>query len=252
MLRLPSQGVPAEAPGVLACPHALVVAALTAGLGPCRLPRAHALLQECAKHFVRHAAGELAAGVARKRDAVLWLWRTHNIVSICASLFTTVRPSCPDWLALHVNAQRTRAPSSHRGGSQAYTASCANFSSTQSGPTGHSSPSLSSPPSSRQVNRRLRAEDREDPSKADPASQHAQFPPAELCSKCRCPGRDGGRASCPESAPGFFALLPARWFGGCGRRPRAGPPSREWAVLILPCIPTCSLQEGRGGGRYQG
>ncbi|KAL4441288.1 hypothetical protein ABPG77_011525 [Micractinium sp. CCAP 211/92] len=69
---------------------------------------------ECAKHFVRHAAGELAAGVARKRDAVLWLWRTHNI-----------------------------------------------------------------------VNRRLRAEDREDPSKADPASQHAQFPPAELCSKCR-------------------------------------------------------------------
>lgn len=112
MLRLPSQGVPAEAPGVLACPHALVVAAPTAHIGRCRLPRAHALLQECAKHFVRHAAGELAAGVARKRDAVLWLWRTHNIVSICASLFTTVRPSCPDWLALHVNAQRTRAPSS--------------------------------------------------------------------------------------------------------------------------------------------
>lgn len=36
---------------------------------------------ECAKHFVRHAGGEEAAAVARKRDAVLWMWRTHNIVS---------------------------------------------------------------------------------------------------------------------------------------------------------------------------
>lgn len=35
---------------------------------------------ECAKHFVRHAGGEEAVGVARKRDAVLWMWRTHNIV----------------------------------------------------------------------------------------------------------------------------------------------------------------------------
>jgi len=36
---------------------------------------------ECAKHFVRHAGGEEAVAVARKRDAVLWMWRTHNIVS---------------------------------------------------------------------------------------------------------------------------------------------------------------------------
>lgn len=35
---------------------------------------------ECAKHFVRHAGGEEAVAVARKRDAVLWMWRTHNIV----------------------------------------------------------------------------------------------------------------------------------------------------------------------------
>lgn len=37
---------------------------------------------ECAKHFVRHAEGEEAVAVATKRDAVLWLWRTHNIVSL--------------------------------------------------------------------------------------------------------------------------------------------------------------------------
>ncbi|PRW57447.1 Sulfhydryl oxidase 1 [Chlorella sorokiniana] len=36
---------------------------------------------ECAKHFVRHAGGEEAVAVARKRDAVLWMWRTHNIVN---------------------------------------------------------------------------------------------------------------------------------------------------------------------------
>lgn len=36
---------------------------------------------ECAKHFVRHAVGEEAGAVARKRDAVLWIWRTHNIVN---------------------------------------------------------------------------------------------------------------------------------------------------------------------------
>ncbi|KAL4452309.1 hypothetical protein ABPG75_007971 [Micractinium tetrahymenae] len=69
---------------------------------------------ECAKHFVRHAGGEEAVAVARKRDAVLWMWRTHNI-----------------------------------------------------------------------VNRRLGAEDRAEPAKADPASPHTQFPPVELCSTCR-------------------------------------------------------------------
>lgn len=36
---------------------------------------------ECAKHFMRHAVGEEAVAVATKRDAVLWMWRTHNIVN---------------------------------------------------------------------------------------------------------------------------------------------------------------------------
>lgn len=38
---------------------------------------------ECARHFGRHAGGEEALQVARKRDAVLWMWRAHNIVSSC-------------------------------------------------------------------------------------------------------------------------------------------------------------------------
>lgn len=66
-----------------------------------------------------------------------------------------------------------------------------------------------------QVNRRLAAEDQEDPSKADPASPHAQFPPAELCSKCRRVGPSSARPcmrvcnlaaprgspSCPQPGP---------------------------------------------------
>lgn len=53
---------------------------LASVLNASRLPPTLPLVQECAKHFVRHAAGEQAAAVASKQDAVLWMWRTHNIV----------------------------------------------------------------------------------------------------------------------------------------------------------------------------
>ena len=36
---------------------------------------------ECAKHFMKHATGEEARAVATKRDACLWMWKAHNIVS---------------------------------------------------------------------------------------------------------------------------------------------------------------------------
>ena len=36
---------------------------------------------ECAAHFMRHAGAQAALAVATKRDAVLWVWRAHNIVS---------------------------------------------------------------------------------------------------------------------------------------------------------------------------
>lgn len=37
---------------------------------------------ECSQHFGAMAAEEAAVAVSTKRDAVLWAWRAHNIVSL--------------------------------------------------------------------------------------------------------------------------------------------------------------------------
>ncbi len=39
---------------------------------------------ECSQHFGTMAAEEAALAVTTKRDAVLWAWRAHNIVSALA------------------------------------------------------------------------------------------------------------------------------------------------------------------------
>lgn len=39
------------------------------------------MCSECADHFVAATQTEAAAGVQNRRDAVLWLWRTHNTVN---------------------------------------------------------------------------------------------------------------------------------------------------------------------------
>lgn len=39
---------------------------------------------ECSQHFGAMAAEEAALAVTTKRDAVLWAWRAHNIVSALA------------------------------------------------------------------------------------------------------------------------------------------------------------------------
>jgi thiol oxidase len=36
---------------------------------------------ECSAHFTAHATATAATAVASKREAVLWVWRTHNLVN---------------------------------------------------------------------------------------------------------------------------------------------------------------------------
>lgn len=64
---------------------------------------------ECAKHFVNHA-NDAAGNVVSKRDAVLWLWRTHNKVWL---LTCVVALSCR---CCHAADTATTPPRLGRGG----------------------------------------------------------------------------------------------------------------------------------------
>lgn len=58
---------------------------------------------ECAKHFMAHASKEEALAVASRRDAALWAWRTHNIVSARRARLAGAKPAGG-------RRQRRRAP----------------------------------------------------------------------------------------------------------------------------------------------
>ncbi|KAI7845151.1 hypothetical protein COHA_001196 [Chlorella ohadii] len=142
---------------------------------------------ECAKHFVRHAGGEEAVAVAHKRDAVLWMWRTHNI-----------------------------------------------------------------------VNRRLAAEEDEDPTKGDPAAPHVQFPPASLCPQCR--RAEEGAAASDEAVPwdeeAVYRFLLAYYSGEAlpDAAPASGLRSRRssWsdAGLLVLVVAACVYALLRRSGQY--
>ena len=107
---------------------------------------------ECTKHFVRHASKDDAAHVQTKKDAVLWMWKTHNIV-------------------------RARLG---EGAGEGGGAGHATVPDRACRPVG-----------SPQVNRRLSVE-ADESGHGDPESPHIQWPSAEQCPPChKVLGPDG-------------------------------------------------------------
>ena len=46
---------------------------------------------ECAKHFLQVADSSIARKVRSRRDAVLWLWHTHNLVGLARSAVIAIQ-----------------------------------------------------------------------------------------------------------------------------------------------------------------
>lgn len=137
---------------------------------------------ECAKHFVKHA--QAATAVTSKRDAALWLWRAHNIVSRGAGR-CGAGPCCNGAAPAAVGFVGVSAvkPLSQR-----------LIRSTQPlFPIPTRAPRL-------QVNKMLGAKDAVD---GDPLFPHVPWPPRELCPACRRggDGGDGGGGLAPGQQP---------------------------------------------------
>lgn len=146
---------------------------------------------ECAKHFTQHASKPEALAVATRRDAVLWVWRAHNI-----------------------------------------------------------------------VNARLGAEEAaaEAAGKPGPATPHVQFPPAQLCPKCRRPdaaaGDDGPGAWDEAETHAFlrdyYSAAPEAALRAAAAGGGAGAARSSWtdAGLLVALVGGCLYAVLRKSGQY--